>query len=176
MSVSVIMLSTEMRCFSPRSTLYAIIGLPFVAGSFQLRCILEADADARTASTGAGLLAGVWPATTELYGPAPALFTAYKSRYISWVWVLCCLMTPGLSRDIWWHVRPHSFCLQITTPDIRPHAKWAVSLVVADGHLNLLHTVALYKDRRLLDSGSIHKDYRANLIHYQKIYLWSWTS
>ena len=35
---------------------------------------------------------------------------------------LCCLMTPGLSKDIQCHVWPYSFlCLQITRSDIRPH-------------------------------------------------------
>ena len=48
---------------------------------------------------------------------------------------LCCLMTPGLSKDIWCHARPYSFlCMQITRSGIRQHVKWAVSLVIADGH------------------------------------------
>ena len=29
--------------------------------------------------------------------------------------------------------------LQITRSDIKPHTKWAVSLVIADGHFNLPH-------------------------------------
>ena len=37
---------------------------------------------------------------------------------------LCCLMTPGLSKDIQCHVRPCFFLnLQITRSDIKPHIK-----------------------------------------------------
>ena len=41
--------------------------------------------------------------------------------------VLCCLMTPGLSKDIRCHVWP--YFLSTCKSDIRPHIKWAVSLV-----------------------------------------------
>ena len=60
------------------------------------------------------------------------------SRYIQYTClVLCCLMTPDL--------RGHSVScmtilflnLQITRSDIRPHIKWAVSLVLAYGHFNI---------------------------------------
>ena len=38
----------------------------------------------------------------------------------------------------------HTFLnMQITRSDIRPHKKWAVSLVIAYGHLNLPH-VGMY--------------------------------
>ena len=41
------------------------------------------------------------------------------------------LMTPGLSKDIRCHVWPYvSINLQISRSDIRPHIKWAVSLVI----------------------------------------------
>ena len=52
---------------------------------------------------------------------------------------LCCLMTPGLSKDIRCHVRMTILFLnlQITRSDIRPHIKWAVSLMIAYGHFNL---------------------------------------
>ena len=52
---------------------------------------------------------------------------------------LCCLMTLGFSKNIQWHVRPYFFplCLQMPKSDIRPHVKWAVSLVIAHGHYNL---------------------------------------
>ena len=54
-------------------------------------------------------------------------------------------MTPGLTKDIWCHVWPYSFlCLQITRSDTRPHAKWAVSLVIADGHLIFLSGFCWY--------------------------------
>ena len=43
--------------------------------------------------------------------------------------VLCCLMTPGLSKDIRCHVWPYFFN--------RPHMKWAVSLVFAYGYFNI---------------------------------------
>ena len=50
---------------------------------------------------------------------------------------LCCLMTPGLSKDILCHVWPYFFYFlqtsanqQIRLSDIRPHIKWAVSLVI----------------------------------------------
>ena len=47
-------------------------------------------------------------------------------------------MTHGLSNDIRCHVCLYSFlCLHITKLDIRPQVKWAVSLVIADGHFNL---------------------------------------
>ena len=47
-------------------------------------------------------------------------------------------MTTGLSMATWCHALPYSFlCFQITKSDIRPHKKSAVSLVIADGHLNL---------------------------------------
>ena len=43
---------------------------------------------------------------------------------------------PGLSKDIQCHVRLCSLLhLQIIRSDIRPHMKWAVSLVIADGDL-----------------------------------------
>ena len=45
---------------------------------------------------------------------------------------LCCLMTPGLSKDIQCHVSPYVFLiLQITRSDIRLHIPWTVSLVIA---------------------------------------------
>ena len=44
-----------------------------------------------------------------------------------------------LFRDTWYHLRPSSvmyddslICFQIAKSDIRPHVKWAVSLVIAD--------------------------------------------
>ena len=47
-------------------------------------------------------------------------------------------MTPGLGKSIPWHVRPHSFLhLQITRADIKWQG-WAVNLVIAHGHLELL--------------------------------------
>ena len=48
------------------------------------------------------------------------------------VWFgLCCLMTPGLSKDIG-VMYDHTFYkqVQISRSDIRPHIKWAVSLVI----------------------------------------------
>ena len=51
---------------------------------------------------------------------------------------LCCLIIPGLSKDIRCHVQPYFFLnLQVTESDIRPHIKWAVSLVITYGHFNL---------------------------------------
>ena len=46
-------------------------------------------------------------------------------------------MTHGLSKGIWCHVWLHFFflCLQITKSVIMSHTTWAVSLVIADGHL-----------------------------------------
>ena len=47
----------------------------------------------------------------------------------------------SLSKDIQCHVWSYSFLrLQITIADIyvRPHIWWAIRLVIADGHLNLL--------------------------------------
>ena len=51
---------------------------------------------------------------------------------------LCCLMTPGLSKDIRCHVGPVSINLQITRSDIRSHRKWTVSLVISCVHFNFL--------------------------------------
>ena len=53
---------------------------------------------------------------------------------------------PGLCvrprKDIWCHVWSYSFlCVQILSSDIRLHVKWAVSLVIADGHLIFLRAV-----------------------------------
>ena len=51
---------------------------------------------------------------------------------------LCCLMTPGLRKDIRCHEWPYTFLnLQITSPNIRPHIKWILSLVIAYGHFTL---------------------------------------
>ena len=71
------------------------------------------------------------------------------------VWDLCCLMAPGLSKDIRCHVWAYSsLCLQITGPDIRPRARvnglstwWfqmatssqAFVLVCVDYHLRVNH-------------------------------------
>ena len=51
----------------------------------------------------------------------------------------CCLMTPGLRKDIRCHCMTILFFLnlEITRSDIRPHIKWAVSLVITYGHFNL---------------------------------------
>ena len=47
-------------------------------------------------------------------------------------------MTHDLNKDIQCHVGPYPIaCLQITRPDIRPNTKWAVSLAMQDGFLNL---------------------------------------
>ena len=52
---------------------------------------------------------------------------------------VCCLMTPGLSKDIPCHAWPYTFLrLQIIRLDIRKYVKQAVSLVIADGHLVFL--------------------------------------
>ena len=71
--------------------------------------------------------------STQLHAPT--------DETISMVWVgLGCLMTPGLSKDILCHVRymcDYTFLnMQIIRSDIRPHIKWAVSLVIAYGHFN----------------------------------------
>ena len=50
---------------------------------------------------------------------------------------LCCLVTPSLSKDIRCHVYHTFLKLQITRSDIRPHMKWAVSLVIACDRFNL---------------------------------------
>ena len=56
-----------------------------------------------------------------------------------WVWVLYCLMTPGLNKDIRCHVSPYSFPdSQITRSDFRRQVKLDVSLMIVDGHF--LHT------------------------------------
>ena len=49
---------------------------------------------------------------------------------------LCCLVTPGLSKTSCMTIL--FLNLQITISDIRPHIKWAVSLVIAYGQFTLL--------------------------------------
>ena len=53
------------------------------------------------------------------------------------VWFgLCCLKTPGLSKEIRCHCMTILFRnLQLTRSGIRPHIKWTVSLVIAYGHV-----------------------------------------
>ena len=52
---------------------------------------------------------------------------------------LCCLLTPGLSQDIWCHIWPYSLLyLQITRSDIRSCIKWAVSLMIANDQVIFL--------------------------------------
>ena len=51
---------------------------------------------------------------------------------------LCCLMTPGLSKDIKCHMTILLLNLQITRSDVRTHIKWAVSLVNVYGRFYLL--------------------------------------
>ena len=53
------------------------------------------------------------------------------------VWVLCCLMTRGLSKGLWCHVYCDHAHFYACKSDVRPHAKWAVNLV-ADGYLIFL--------------------------------------
>ena len=68
----------------------------------------------------------------------------YRTKSHPWQNSLCCFMTPHLIGDIWCQIWPCSFlCLQITRSDIRAHAKWAVSQVIADDHLNLPHIMGL---------------------------------
>ena len=66
------------------------------------------------------------------------------------------LMTSGLSKGHSVSCVDHTFPnLQITRSDIRPHIKWAVSLVIAYGHFNLprgfvwvcMRTYSLYHPR-----------------------------
>ena len=55
----------------------------------------------------------------------------YTAMGLVW-FVLCCLMTPALSKDIRCQVWPYFFLnLQITRSDIKSRIKWAVSLVIA---------------------------------------------
>ena len=59
--------------------------------------------------------------------------------------VLCCLMTHGLGKDIRCHVHPYSFLwLQVTRSDIRPHVKWTVRLLTADSPLISLRGLCGY--------------------------------
>ena len=71
-------------------------------------------------------------------------------------------MTLGLSKDIQYHVRPYFFyALQLTTgrSDIRPQAKWAVSLVSAEGQFIILRGLCGYVWLNILTiapEGRIH--------------------
>ena len=51
---------------------------------------------------------------------------------------LCCLMTPGLSKDIQCRTTILFLNLQITRSNIRPHTRWAVSLVIVHDHMATL--------------------------------------
>ena len=62
-----------------------------------------------------------------------------QSNVVWFGFVLCCLMTPGLSKDSVSCMAILFLKLQITRTDITPHIKWAVSLVIAYGHFNLPH-------------------------------------
>ena len=53
-------------------------------------------------------------------------------------------MTSGISKDIQYRVCTLFLCLQITRSDIRPHVKWAVSLVPAKSHLIFLRCLRVY--------------------------------
>ena len=80
----------------------------------------------------------------------PPAVSSISSPQIIWLWntwnpggkkvwfglVWCCLMAPDLSKDICCRVWPTFSELQITRSDIRPHIKWAVSLVIAYGQFN----------------------------------------
>ena len=58
---------------------------------------------------------------------------------------LCCLMTSGLSKNIWCHVWPYYFLfLHIIRSDIRSHVKWAISMVIVDDHLIFLRVFCAY--------------------------------
>ena len=62
--------------------------------------------------------------TGELHSDAK-----YDSYHLMVWFGLCCLMTSGLSKDIRCHVWPYFFINKCRS-DIRPHIKWAVSLVI----------------------------------------------
>ena len=48
-------------------------------------------------------------------------------------WVLHCLMTFDLNKDIRCHIWPYSIlCLQITKLEVRPWVKWAICLVITE--------------------------------------------
>ena len=49
--------------------------------------------------------------------------------------VLCCLMTPGLSEDIWCHVGPYNRFAHLQIRQQTTHEK-AINLGTADGHFN----------------------------------------
>ena len=67
----------HINCLSPISILYAYISLPWLCGSFQCKCTLVADGDARMDTTALGLDDGVRHVATVLYKPAPALLIAW---------------------------------------------------------------------------------------------------
>ena len=58
------------------------------------------------------------------------LLQRYHTNSNFYIWVLCCLMTPGLNKNFF-------LCLQITTAEIRPQAKYSINLVIVDDHFNL---------------------------------------
>ena len=82
---------------------------------------------------------------------------------------LCCLMTPGLSKDIQCHVWPYFFPnLHITRSDIRPHIKWAVSLVIAygHGHINISWGLCGYVRVNILTLSPLRREqYREESLH-----------
>ena len=51
---------------------------------------------------------------------------------------LCCLMTPGLSKDIRCHAWPYFFFSTCKSPEqTSGYTNWAVRLMIAHGHFNL---------------------------------------
>ena len=55
---------------------------------------------------------------------------------------LCCFMTPCVSKDIQCDVWP--YFSKLANDQIRPHIKWAVSLVIACGHFGLSMKLVLF--------------------------------
>ena len=63
-----------------------------------------------------------------------------------YITTLCCVMTPGLTKDIIrCHESPSFFYLQITSADIRPQVKWVVNQVIAHGHFKFSSGVCVCK-------------------------------
>ena len=80
-----------------------------------------------------GLSKAIWYHTQQLHSIKLFIMpiTIHYHYHFHRVEGLCCLILPGLSYDIQFHVWPYFPKLAIMVSDIRLHTKWYVSLVIA---------------------------------------------
>ena len=110
-----------------------------------------------------------------VFGTNTCTITYIIEDQFLWVWVWCCLMTPGLSEDIRCQVWTFSFsCLQVTRSNIRPNVKWVAILMIADGHLIFLGDLCGYirgQHTHFITLESMVWVYFYSLLHCNKAYI-----